>query len=86
MIKLRDFRDRKNLIEILDGRNSYSSELTDYKKRFGGHGRTIGLNVSTNPLRQWRFRKCLTFGWTTLRDKYCQHPIAVEGVVDTFEP
>ena len=80
---LRDFRDRKNLIEI-DGRNSYSSESTDYKERFGGHGRTTGLIVSTNPLQQWRFRKCLTFSWTTLRDKYCRHPIAVMGVVDTF--
>ena len=73
---LRNFRDRKNLIEI-EGRNSYSSESTDYKERFGGHGRTTGLNVSTNPLWQWRFFKCLTFGWTTLRDKYCWHPIAV---------
>ena len=80
---LRNFRDRKNLIEI-EGRNSYSSESTDYKERFGGHGRTTGLIVSTNPIQQWSFRKCLTFSWTTLRDKYCRHPIAVMGVVDTF--
>ena len=42
------------------------------------------LNVSTTPLRQWGFRQCLPFSWTTLRDKLCWHPIAVMGVVDTF--
>ena len=41
-------------------------------------------NVSTTPLRQWGFRQCLTFSWTTLRGKHCPHPIAVMGVVDTF--
>ena len=41
-------------------------------------------NVSTTPLRQWGFRQCLPFCWTTLRDKHCWHPIAVMGVVDTF--
>ena len=43
-----------------------------------------GRNVSTTPLRQWGFRQCLPFSWTTLRGKHCQHPIAVTGVVDTF--
>ena len=42
-------------------------------------------NVSTTPLRQWGFRQCLPFSWTTLRGKRCWHPIAVMGVVDTFE-
>ena len=42
------------------------------------------LNVSTTPLRQWGFRQCLPFSWTTLRGKQCRHPIAVMGVVDTF--
>ena len=41
-------------------------------------------NVSTTPLRQWGFRQCLPFSWTTLRDKHCRHPIAVMGVVDMF--
>ena len=41
-------------------------------------------NVPTTPLRQWGFRQCLPFSWTTLRGKYCRHPIAVMGVVDTF--
>ena len=40
--------------------------------------------VSTTPLRQWGFRQCLPFSWTTLRGKHCRHPIAVIGVVDTF--
>jgi hypothetical protein len=44
----------------------------------------LGLNVSTTPLRQWGFRQCLPFSWTTLRGKHCRHPIAVMGVVDTF--
>ena len=39
----------------------------------------------TIPLRQWGFRQCLTFSWTTLRGKHCWYPIAVMGVVDTFE-
>ena len=43
-----------------------------------------GPNVSTTPLQQWGFRKCLPFSWTTLRGKHCRHPIAVMGVVDTF--
>ena len=38
-----------------------------------------------NPLRQWGFRQCLPFSWTTLRGKHCRHPIAVMGVVDTFK-
>jgi hypothetical protein len=42
-------------------------------------------NVSTTPLRQWGFRQWLPFSWTTLRGKHCWHPIAVMGVVDTFE-
>jgi hypothetical protein len=42
-------------------------------------------NVSTTPLRQWEFRQCLPFSWTTLLEKHCRHPIAVMGVVDTFE-
>jgi hypothetical protein len=37
------------------------------------------------PLRQWGFRQCLPFSWTTLRGEHCRHPIAVMGVVDTFE-
>ena len=43
-------------------------------------------NVSTTPLRQWDYRQCLPFSWTTLRGKHCWHPIAVMGVVDTFGP
>ena len=46
---------------------------------------SLGSNVSTTPLRQWGFRQCLPFSWTTLRGKHCRHPIAVMGVVDTFE-
>ena len=42
-------------------------------------------NVSTTPLRQWGFRQCLPFSWTTVRGKDCRHPIVVMGVVDTFE-
>ena len=41
-------------------------------------------NIPTTPLRQWGFRQCLPFSWTTPRDKLCRHPIAVMGVVDTF--
>ena len=46
--------------------------------------RCIYIYISTTPLRQWGFRQCLPFSWTTLRDKHCRHPIAVLGVVDTF--
>ena len=42
--------------------------------------------ISTTLLRQWGFRQCLPFSWTKLRDKHCQHPIAVMGVVDMFGP
>ena len=42
--------------------------------------------VSTTQLRQWGFRQCLPFSWTTLRGKHCRHPIVVMGVVDTFGP
>ena len=44
-----------------------------------------GSNVCTTPLRQWGFQKCLPFSLTALRGKHCRHPIAVTGVVDTFE-
>ena len=43
-------------------------------------------NVSTTPLRQWGFRQCLPFSWTTLKGKHCRHPIVVIGVVDMFGP
>jgi hypothetical protein len=36
-------------------------------------------NVSTTPLRQWGFRQCLPFSWTTPRGKHCWHPIAIRG-------
>ena len=49
-------------------------------------GTIPGPNVSTTPLRQWGFRQCLSFSWTTLRGKHCRHPIAVMGVVDTLGP
>ena len=39
---------------------------------------------STTPLRQWGFRQCLPFSWTTRRNKYYWYPISVMGVVDTF--
>ena len=29
-------------------------------------------NVSTTPLRQWGFRQCLPFSWTTLSCRYIQ--------------
>ena len=38
-----------------------------------------------NPITAMGFRQCLPFSWTTLRGKHCRHPIAVMGVVDTFE-
>ena len=41
-------------------------------------------NVSTTPLRQWGFRQCLPFSWTTLRGKHCRHPIAVVEAVNTI--
>jgi len=41
-------------------------------------------NVPTTPLRQWGFRQCLPFTWTTLRGKHCRYPIAGMGVVDTL--
>ena len=52
------------------------------------HVTSISPNVSRyNPIiRQWGFRQCLPFSWTTLRGKHCRHPIAVMGVVDTFGP
>ena len=42
-------------------------------------------NLSTTPLWQWGFQQCLPFSWTKLRDKHCQHPIAVMGVVVMFK-
>jgi hypothetical protein len=58
---------------------------------YPGFQETLGMpillqhSVSTTPLRQWGFRQCLPFSWTTLIIKHCRHPIAVMGVVDTFE-
>ena len=37
----------------------------------------LQLGLSTTSLRQWGFRQCLSFSWTTLRGKHCRHPIAV---------
>ena len=44
----------------------------------------VSQTVSTTPLRQWGFQKCLPFSWTTLKGKHCRHPVAIMGVVDTF--
>ena len=48
------------------------------------HQRSQCANLCTTPIRQWGFRQCLHFCWTTLRGKHCQHPIAIMVVVDTF--
>ena len=46
---------------------------------------TQNPNISTTPLRQWGFRQCLPFSWTTLRGKHCRHPIVVIRVyIDRF--
>ena len=45
---------------------------------------TTNEKANARTLRQWGFRQCLLFSWTTLRDKHCRNPIAVIGVVDTF--
>ena len=37
-----------------------------------------------NSITALGFQLCLSFSWTTLRGKHCQHPIVVIGVVDTF--
>ena len=42
--------------------------------------------VSTTPLRQWNFRQCLPFSWTTLKSKHFRHTISIMGVVDMFQP
>ena len=62
-----------------------SNELKKLFIRMKIHGLTqnsYSPNVSTTPLRQWGFRQCLSFSWTSLRGKHCRHPIAVLGVVD----
>ena len=46
--------------------------------------RSRGPNIFTTPLRQWGFRQCLPFSWTTLKGKHCWHLITIIGVVDTF--
>ena len=42
-------------------------------------------NVSTTPLREWVLWQYLSFSWTTLRSTHCRRPIAVMGIVDTFQ-
>ena len=42
--------------------------------------------MTTTPLWQWGFWQCLNFSCTTLKGKYCWHPIAIMGVVDTLRP
>merc|ERR1712051_861896 len=54
------------------------------KKETKGRSSRESPKVSTTPLQQWGFRQCLPFSWTTQRGKYCQHPIAIMGVVGTF--
>ena len=41
-------------------------------------------NPIMTALWQCGFWQCLPFSRTTLREKHCQHQIAVMGVVDTF--
>ena len=33
----------------------------------------LSPNISTTPLRQWGFRQCLPFSWTTLGGKHCRN-------------
>ena len=42
-------------------------------------------NVSATPLREWVLWQYLSFSWTTLRSTHCRRPIAVMGIVDTFQ-
>ena len=44
----------------------------------------LGREPGSNGQQQWGFRQFLPFSWTTLRDKHCQHPIVIMGVVDMF--
>ena len=46
----------------------------------------LAHRAQTYPLRQWDFRQCFSFSWTTLKDKHCRHSIAVMGFVDMFGP
>ena len=41
-----------------------------------------GPNISSTPLKQWGFRQCLPFSWTTIRGKHLRQPITIMGVVD----
>ena len=47
---------------------------------------SLGPNESTTPLRQWSFRQCLSFSWTTLRGKHFRKLHCRNGVVDMFGP
>ena len=82
---------------LTDGRRAHSEASGAYTVKVFGQGanslspheavpRAFSPNISTTPLRQWGFRQCLPFSWTTLRGKLCRHPIAVMGVVDSFGP
>ena len=62
------------------------SSICFFFKYYKLDGKSFCSNISTTALRQWGFRECLPFSWTTLRGKHCRQPIAVMGVVDTFGP
>ena len=70
---------KKSQLESKDGQLGQLFPVGYYKLSLPGKAQT-----STAPLRQWGFRQCLLFSWTTPRGKHCRHPIAIMGVVDTF--
>ena len=58
----------------------------DFPREYG-YGNQVSASLYEIPvkyLREWNFRQCLLFSWTTLRGKHYQHPIAVMEVVDMF--
>ena len=76
---------QEQVLEKINTLNEKVDTLLELHKQ-DFQGTILCPNVSTTPLRQWGFWQCLPFSWTTLRDKHCQHPIAIMGVVDTFGP
>ena len=64
-----------------------SNEMKPDFPREYGYGNQVSASLYEIPvkyLREWSFRQCLPFSWTTLRSNHCRHPIVVMGVVDTF--
>ena len=67
-------------------KNRFQSGFQDelFLMKISGFVFSIRIQTEQTVSRKKSGFRASPFNWTTIRGKYCRHPIAMMGVVDTF--